>query len=346
MSFRFPCRACGITVLLMTAANLPAQMPPPPGNLSPLAPPAVAAGSFTNAAPRVTRKDGLRYLEEELSRSLQFLSRKGSLDGLLAPPAPQPTPTAVIISGPAKPEDSGERRNGEDRERGRDLFNNSPNRDRTDRSNGSFEDVYDRLNRSRSGTLPGVGTDPLNPRTSRDQGNRSSSREDNQLSTTLREKERSLRERLSGSDSKEKIYNPGGQEGVFSGLFNRDNDGGLSREQIQTHQDYLDRYRQVLTISAPSVSALPELFKTQPGLGAQTPGLTTSGGLDTYSSPSRRDTSSSADINAVLRPSALPDLSARALNQWNPLYQSPRVEASKAAPATPPPFVEPPRRRF
>src|SRR5512133_3248771 len=111
MSLRFPWQAGGVALWLAAGASLCAQTPPP--GLPPGAPPTPATVTTNSYSNRPTRREGLRYLEEELSRALQFFSGKGSLDSILAPPpSQQALQSRTVISRPAKDDsDSGDSMN-------------------------------------------------------------------------------------------------------------------------------------------------------------------------------------------------------------------------------------------
>lgn len=340
MSLRFPIGACAVVVFGMASADLSAQMPgTAPGGSPPLPPvPPASDVSVTNYSQRVTRKDGLRYIEEELSKALQFLSRKDSVDGLLAPPT-QLAPAPVIVTprnNKVEERDSWGMADGASGDRpGRpgDPLENRGNNRRP--GNRSFDAVYDRYSGERA--LPGSKNDLLNPSRTRA---KQQEQQSDPLSTSLREKQKALRESM-GLEAKDRVYNPGGgQDSIFSGVFSHD-ERGLSHEEIKAHQDYLGRFREVLNASAPSASVLPDglrTFATQPGA---------LGGLDSYGSTLRRDNASApANFNTAVRPASLPDLSAKALNQWNPLYEPPKYEPPKSLAPSTTPVMDTPRRRF
>ena len=117
------------------------------------------------------------------------------------------------------------------------------------------------------------------------------------------------------------------------------------REDIQAHQDYLQRYRQVLAGSSPA-PGLKEPFKTAPAASTPQP-APGYGSLDPYASSGRLTGAvPPPSPGSVFNPTTLPDINSKVANQWNPLYQAPRVEPYKPPRLQSPPFAEAPRRRF
>jgi len=312
----------------------------------------VQAAGQTNTA-RVTRRDGLKYLEEELTRSLQFLSGKRSLDGVVAPsPFQAPPPQTTIITVRSKEDSDSSKGWGAldsndpaDREKSLDLIK-TPGKNRSDARRNSLDELYRKMNQERLGpdNAASKGFDPLHGQYSQRDQESLDSQNSADLPNSVHEKARGLRKGLS-SERSERIYNPGGgDEGGLFGPFET-KDAGLSREDIQSHQDYLQRYRQVLAGSSPT-PGLKEPFKTAPTASTpqQAPGY---GGLDPYASSGRLTGAvPPPSPGSVFNPTTLPDVNSKVANQWNPLYQAPRVEPYKPPRLQSPPFAEAPRRRF
>lgn len=347
MTFRIPWPSCCLALGLLACSGVEAQVPPPGSELpSPVGVPP-AGISFTNS-PRATRKDGLRYLEEELSKSLQFFSGKNALDGVMAP-APLSAPRVTTIIAP-KRSSSEESDKGEgwsrfaerrpDSESSMDTMK-LPGRSGMDRKKTGFDQFAEKLNRESAARYNSDPRDRFSQNSRGTPEKTDSGAEDYSMPRDVREKERSLREKIFGGEAKsDRIYNPVGG-GLFSDLFNKE-EKGMTREEEKAHNDFLERYRQVIA-ATPVSPGIAETFKTPaPGMTSQP---VTSGSYDFFNPTPRRDTPTAIPWSAS---SSLGqhDFNSQVLNRWNPLYDTPKYEPAPAMPRQAPAFMDPPRRRF
>ena len=289
----------------------------------------------------LTKKDGLTAFEEELSKSLQMLSPKSSLDGVLAPEY-RPPPAPVMQN--RRPRESQDRlkewllMNSDDVKPGKpgeELLQFSGLGD--DRRNkSSLEGIYQRFNRE--GGEGWSGLDPLGSQARRP-ANPELEDEDANLPGGIRQAEEKLKKQL-GLESRSTMFEAAPARGSVGDFFGF-GDRGLSPEEIQAHKIYIQQYQQVLDSSTAS-----------PGVGSLNPGLTPEvtpapayHGLEAMT-PSARpaEAASARSRSSVVDPFRLPDPN-RSIKQWDPLYEPPRIESPKPASLFTPP-MEVPRRRF
>jgi len=291
----------------------------------------------------------MRNLEDELSKSLKPFSPSG-IENLLTPrylPLPLPMPNRLPPSDTEKPgnwlfQNPGDSSvlSGPDPFK---SFDGSPKKP-------SLEDLYKSLDpkqpdrrtgSAKSSGSSDLGFDPFDQ----------SDDHDPNVPANLRESVKSLREKLLGPGSifeRPSSTFDGFSRGV-SGLF-APKDNSLSPEQIQAHQDYIQRYREALDIPAP-LPAPQNTIKTILGLSDSPAGT----GTPVYTPPSLPTASASSgnifastplEANAALQPASLPDLNDQVLNHWNPLYAAPKLESAPAPRPFSPPMMEVPRRQF
>ncbi len=299
-------------------------------------PPAVSPASslsatLTNLSASGPKKDGLKQLEEELSKSLQPFSPRGSLDSIMIP---RYIPPAIAPN--RRPSNDSERRSNwpfgnQDDPSGlaQDPFKALEGSGKKN----SLQDIYDTLGKQSSAKSDNSKRSGLKPFDDLDDDSL-------KLPSGIRDSARSLRDRLLGTDS---IFNPkSASQSGLSSLFSPED--RLSPQQIQSHQEYLQRYRQTMDIPAPWAKPQNPLTSALGLGGAETKPVVTSPALLTGSSRDSFAATPTA-VDSLLHPTALPDLNERAVNQWNPLYSPPKVETPAPKPFAPP-MMEVPRRRF
>jgi hypothetical protein len=190
---------------------------------------------------------------------------------------------------------------------------------------------------------PGSDNDPLSSR------NRLSSGAPDGVGLPMggKDRARDLRELSRGSGPN--LVAPGGQGGL--GDFNWATGSGLTREQMRAHKDYMETFRREVLGSTPvpppatGVNPLNVLPQSPLSTPAAAPSSGYGSGLDGFASTApRRGMEATLDAYnpALLNPGH--DLNT-ALQQWNPLYTTPRLEPQKVAPSTPA-IMEVPKRRF
>ncbi len=336
-----------------------AQAAPPPGSVQPESPVLPGASTVsTNATPAsaAPRKDGLKRLEEDLSRSFQPLTPKSSLDGLGAAPPRFVPPVPRMIPN---------RRVRDELERRKNWFMNPEaiTGDKTGDENGlsmspfgsedrakknSLDDFFEKLNRQRrtSGKAGSDTEEILTPRQRAEQQMSIFTEEgDKNLPNSLNESAQRLKKEM-GEDYQSSIVSSSrGQRSVaeFLGLSDNNN---LTKDQMEAHKDYLARYQQLLDGAAVQPTPANPLGALDPVAPNSTylppPTLQPVGGY--Y----RRDTtaaSSPAAINNVGKLAPLSDLNA-SVNQWNPFYTPLNLDPPKPAPPLSSAPMEMPRRRF
>ncbi len=289
------------------------------------------SASLTNLSNAGLKKDGLKQLEDELSRSLQPFSPRGSLDSILTPryiPSP--------VAPNRQPSSSESRRNwpfDDPAGLGPDPFKsmNGPGK------RNSLEDIFNTMDKSRSTGNAGSSR----PETAKRPGARPFDEldEDMKLPSGIRESAKKLRDKLFGADT---LFDTGSaNRGGLSGLLPPDD--RLSREQIQAHQDYVQRFRQTMDIPGPWTTPDNPLSSLGFGAGRTLPVVTSP--LPGATTPREGFAATPMAVDSLLHSTVLPDLSQQVVNQWNPLYAAPKVEAPPPASFTPP-MMEVPRRKF
>jgi hypothetical protein len=117
---------------------------------------------------------------------------------------------------------------------------------------------------------------------------------------------------------------------------------GLSREQVQANRTYIEQYQQMLNASGvPSPGG-----SLNPGLSPEVTPAPAYRGLDalTASTQPADAPTSARSRSSVLDPFRLPDPN-KAVTQWDPLYEPPKIELARPTSFFTPP-IEAPRRRF
>ncbi len=323
---------------LLTASSVLAQ-----ANL-PLGVNGVAAtngASSTKLVP-LNKKDGLTAFEEELSKSLQILSPKSSLDGVLAPEY-RPPPAPVVQT--RRPRETHDRRNelllmnAEEMGKSGEDWLPFLNQEEDRRSKSSLEGIYQQFNREAGGKWKGL--DSPGPQGRLSPGERSETRDEESLPSGLRQAQNQLKKQL-GLESRGALPDAGPVRGSLSDFFGS-GEHSFSAQEVQAHKDYIQRYQQVLD----GLGAPPAGSSMNPAtLPEAQPAVVTYPGLEVSPLSSRpaENAASSWNRSSVVDPVRLPDPNI-VTKQWDPLYEPPKVEVAKPASLFTPP-VEVPRRRF
>ena len=161
------------------------------------------------------------------------------------------------------------------------------------------------------------------------------------LPMSIKENAQQLKKLLS-ADPNSSVFGSISVHSSFSDFFAL-GDNTPTREEVEAHKAYMDKYRQVLGESSPA-SSLSPLNLLNPLGTARQPGA--AGSLDALSTPRHEGfVSTPAGLNAILNPTAMPDQNAAVLHAWDPLYVPPKPEPPKVAPLTVP-MMQVPRRQF
>lgn len=309
----------------------------------------------TNLQQLMSKPDGLRQLEEDLSKPPQPFAPQSSLDGVVAPSIRPAAPPAIqnkrvkellerrknwvfmtpedlmaaptveeILKTPARGPDSQEQKESP-------AFDIFYNRQTTKRS------TADNPVQSQTEQLFGL-TPQSNPR------DELTAQDDSNLPSSLRE----------SADALKKLFEPGGSDSPFIQGATRGNladtfslgNNTLSKEQIQERKKFMDDYHTVLDPAwrppAIAVAGDPLAIFTVTAAPAARP----STGLPSTPSPAlNRGLDPQADVlHPVLGPQGLPDVNAQALGQTRPTPAFPTIEPTRVAPVAP--TFEAPRRSF
>jgi hypothetical protein len=169
----------------------------------------------------------------------------------------------------------------------------------------------------------------------------------------VRESEQRLKRALGDNQNETPSLTPSPVRSTFSDFFALGgSQKGPTPQDISAHKAYMDQYRQLLKSSVPGTTVNPVDAAFTPNPLA--PQAVTFGALDplngslplnasSYKAPTPAATP--AAVNALLTPGAPPDLNAKVLNNWNPLYAPPKPEQPKPVSFSVP-MMEVPRRRF
>jgi hypothetical protein len=321
---------------------------------------AASAGAKTNVAgstvkPPAGGKSGLLRLEEELSRSFDALKpAPSSLDGVAPPP---------LEARPVPTRQSKRAKELQDRRKSwifmtpeelmgtpkSDDFFKLPedSLDSQDRKTLSpVERFYQRLERRKSGeTEPKerAAQDRFNPRDEQATSNDADSPDDPSLPSDLRGSEKALR-KLLGSEKSGAAASPS-QNSIWD-IFGFGEKVTSPKDEL-AHKEYMKRYQEEVLGVQPTGASGDALTAPFGGPLAQpvapvSPG-TLPGGLSTSIRPDGFDPLLGA-VSPTYIPNASSDPTARALNQWNPLYATPKAEPPKWNP--PAPNFDVPRRKF
>jgi hypothetical protein len=300
----------------------------------------------TNLHQLTNKKDGLRQLEEDLYKPLQTFTPKSSLEGVVAPSARPPSPSAIqnkrvkellerrknwvfmtpedLLGGPTVDEILKTPQYGADGQQKKEL--------------PSFERYYQSLGAKRpAANKPSqAGDDELfgSPRKSHPQDN-ADSHDDSNLPSGLRESAEALN----------KLFEPGASDSPFarSASHSRLSDAfgiettALSKEQLREHKKFMEEYRSLVDPGwrSPAVAIPGDPLAVVASMGP--PPGNAPAGLPSATSPApRKGLDAQADvINPQLGPPGLPDVNARALGQTRPASAFTKVESARVIPVAP-----------
>jgi hypothetical protein len=284
------------------------------------------------------QQDGLKQLDDELSKSLRPFTTRQSVDPAL-PSSYQAPRLPVAKSRRAKEEleksrgwvwDAEAATSGDSREDS-SLFPGFTSKSSMDTKRSSW-DQYS--NKARPDRADNSGSHSSN------QSNARSSDDDKDLPGGIGEAAKSLKRRLE-AESVGSIFNPPPSRSVVLDFFGQPVDNGPTPAQVQAHKTYMDEYQKIIGGSTPESVANQNFFKS-----ASVP-TARNQGLDSLPGSSRSDglAFTPGAASSVLAPATIPDVNATILNQWNPLYSPPKIDLPKPAPFFSPP-AEIPRRKF
>lgn len=293
------------------------------------------------------RPDALKQLENELSRALGIFSSKNSPD---AAPTPQYRAPVVVVPSKRARDDEERRKNwlwldtdkAEPSAKEQDWTKSLDRSQDSKEKKNPLDEFYNQLNRERSGSLMPTldGNQKRNGTSDSD-----SDRDNGKLPSGIRESAQRLRETL--FNTKGNTASTPSEGGALSDLFGG-GDKELSPADIRAHKSYMDEYRKVLDGAVPaSSSGNFGLMNPLAPLGATSGSQPQHylGGLDSLGGSSSIKTLNPGNVTEVAAPATFADPSAKVLNNWNPLYSAPKIEAPKPPPLAVQPF-EPQRRRF
>lgn len=303
----------------------------------------------------VSGKNGLLRLEEELSKSFRVLKpNPSSLEG-----APPPT----LNARPGSARQNKRAKELQDRRKNwifmtPEEFMGTPKSDdffnlpevgpdgQDKKALSPLERFYQSLERRKSGkTNPQELTseDPLNPRDGQGLANDFDSPEDPRLPSDVRDSEKALKKLLSGEKAGSDAALPHTSLWDVFGFGDKVN----SPKEELAHKDYMKRYQEeVLGVAPPVLAAgwLAAPFAApSPSPGAALVPAAPLGGALPTARPDGFDPLLGT-VSPTYIPGASPDLSAKAVNQWNSLYVPPKIEPPKWNP--PAPNFDIPRRKF
>jgi hypothetical protein len=314
------------------------------------------SGAATNAQSVANstraKKDGLKRLEKDLSRSFHSFSFQDSMDGLNEP-APQAP--VVIMQNPRAREFLERKKNwmsmdpedvlppGWSPSSGDDPFGLYNSKRNTTEKKSTLEQFYDNLDRPRAkGNKSSFLDDEESDKTGRKKISRTGpdQEDDSNLPSGVRERERELK-KLLGVDKGVNPFTAAPARNPFSDFFGNANDSGPSKAELQAHKAYLQKYQDLLSGPAPVNNGFNP--QSGPEQGPRPPGY---GGISTLNTlGTSRPEQALGVITPPTIPVAQPDINARVLNAWNPFYTLPKVEETKSAPLKTP-VTEAPRRKF
>ena len=292
------------------------------------------------------KDEGLKRLEEELNRSSLTFSSRRSIDSevpLSSAPLPMPSVTSRrkkndtgSFDGWLSTPDTTAATSSED------IFGfPGLDSDRKPKTKASWQQIYQRLKQDDLNST-GLGTSVR-------AGARQPSQvdDDRDLPASIKEHADKLKSSMAGTDFGSSIFKPapsGSAFADFSGLGNGST--GQTPEQAKAHKASMENYiSAVFGDSSPStaITAIQSLGTA----GSSDPLKAPVSPLESLAEPSRAQSfrPSAGMTGTLLPPTALPNVNANVLNQWNPLYTEPKLELPKAQPFFTPP-MEAPRRKF
>lgn len=313
-----------------------------------------SAEILTNLNQLTTKKDGFRQLDEQL-KSLKGISPGNSMESRFT--APYVSPTTPVLPRKAIKELLDRKKNwGLTPEQLGAVSSTSDSdsisvfgEDKSDNKKSSLEQFYNALNHQGKG-FPSADQskdDGLGVSSKRgDSRNDTASDDDSKLPRGVRDQTQRLKELVNEDPSS--VFVPARAHTSFENFFGLDVKT-VTPEQSPTPktsmESFVDQFKRVLDSPAAAANLDPTLSSLAPADAARR--TTAVPGLETQPITTHHELTQSTPGNLTpsLNRTTLPDLNATVLNQWNPMYQPPKVQLPKVTPPTPP-NLDFPRRRF
>ncbi len=301
----------------------------------------------------VMRKNALMRLEEDLARSLGGFRPPPVLEGDTTPQQPRPRPNPVIPSKRAR----------EQAERRKDWVFMNPDEPaagltieemfkvpgiesdgREVKQLSPLERFYQGLEQrysAKTNAKQPAENDPFSSRKTAGSRNEAGAFEDANLPADVQDPDQNLR-KLLGTDTP--AQTPAPTYGTLSDIFGLGEQGRSSADEV-VRKGYLKEYQRwmetppVAAGTAPAGTALPTEASRGPMGYSSVPAVS-----GASRAPALAPLPGSGPVNPTLGPTPPSEVTAKVLNEWNPLYVPPKVELPKTPPPPPPP--EPPRRKF
>jgi len=297
-----------------------------------------------------SRRDSLKQLEDQLLKSLEIFSPKSSLDGVLAPEYRPPPASAT----PGK-----RSRSEQDRRKSWGLLepgassSDSPESDslnpsgvRGEPGQSLGDESHNRLPRRDLKSKSPLAMDDENSGRRKAISPRDESRadEDSNLPGGIKNQAKRLKDLL-GSENGWGMSSPAPGRSSFADFFGFGKTS-VTPDQALAHKEYMNQYRQLLEGKPATTTTLATPLGDGSGAVSASPSAF-SGGLEALTGSSRSPGSTLApgNFNSPLSSATMQDRNASALNQWNPLYSTFKVEPPRPAPLSVP-MMEVPRRKF
>ena len=314
-----------------------------------------SAEILTNLNQLATKKDGLNQLEDQL-QMLKQISARNPLEGRFSAPYVPPSSGRALPNKTIK--DLLERKNnwGLTAEElgtavspsGSDPFA-AYNEEKLDPKGASLEQFYDALNRGANGKQNSRGLSDNASGASAQKPifrDNSDPSQDPSLPAGIRDKAQKLQDVVTTDPGS--IFNPTRTQASFENFFGLNGPSaapdGLRAPQ-SSMESFMEQFKKVLEGPSQGTKLDPALSSLLPDAAGRrsTPYQV----QDQFSAPKHDDLidSTPRPATALVDRSTIPDFNSAVLNQWNPLYTTPKVELPKISPPTPPNF-DFPRRKF
>ncbi len=301
-------------------------------------------GAGTNGQARLRNRE-LQTMEEQLRKSFRGLSPEQVLEGTLGPyPTPAPAPpsrtTRDLLDRKKNwtfltPEELAAGAGGRNYT---DLLQPETRAESAEKRSTAMERYMSRMEAKERGARSDALPEGDWSTSSRANGGGKSARAEDGRTAALNQSEYALRKAMGGEDLTR------GSLAAEPRLFGETFNFRAPKDFVDSdsHRDRMKDYRAWLDAA---IGGSPVAADSLPGQGGRTP----AGGYtpaNPFSEPTRPfDSGPGATLNANTLNPRLPEVGARTLNQWNPLYEPPKIETPKPPPPSVP-RMEAPRRKF